>query len=208
MINNNSILYSLIPLIVSTLLLSSCSPTYTTRNEYIPPSTPRSLACLNQCETKMNACQNRCDTKKQVCMLQASQTASLTLPTEEKEYVNKLERYITEKKYYDLEKSERYRQLTRLEQDYEIYNRKCKEEPYFCTRKDEVKRDLRDLKYSSRLDAPSRPIKPTLTSETLRHQKSCSNECGCKERYNSCYTSCGGQIVPHKICTSNCPEKK
>lgn len=208
MMNNKLIIFSLITLIISTFFLSSCGPIYTTRNEYVPPTTPRALTCLNQCEAKINICQNSCDVKKQQCMQQASRTASLTLPTEETAYVNKLERYITEKKYYDLEQQDRRRQLRRLEIDYDLYGKKCNGDKYFCTRQNEIKRELRDLKYASKIDIPRYPIKPTLTSETLRHQASCSADCGCKLRYDSCYTSCGGQIVPHKICTSNCPEKK
>lgn len=192
---------------MSTFLLSSCVPTYTTRNEYLPPSSPQALSCLRQCDVKQNACQNSCDTQKQSCLLRATHTASLTLPEQEKNYVDKLEQYITAKDRYDIEKRERYHQITRLERNYDDYGLRCKQDSYYCTRRNEVKRELRDLKYASN-NIPTKPTKPTLESEIQRHQASCTSECGCKLRYNSCYTSCGGQIVPHKICTSNCPTKK
>jgi hypothetical protein len=204
---NKSIIFSFL-LMASTLFLGSCGPTYTTHNEYVPPSTPQALSCLRQCNAKLNACQNSCDTRKQSCLLKAKHMANISLPIQEKEYVNKLELYIAEKKHYDLEKRERHHQLSRLEMDYDVYSNRCKKDAYYCTRQNEVKRELRDLKYAATTKAPAHPTKPTLASETQRHQANCTSDCSCKPRYNSCYTSCGGQIVPHQICTHNCPQKK
>ena len=33
---------------------------------------------------------------------------------------------------------------------------------------------------------------------------SCDTECGCDANYRVCYTSCGGQVIPHTVCVAGC----
>lgn len=35
---------------------------------------------------------------------------------------------------------------------------------------------------------------------------SCRDNCGCQGNYRQCYTSCGGRIIPHTVCTMFCPK--
>lgn len=33
---------------------------------------------------------------------------------------------------------------------------------------------------------------------------SCTQNCGCNDDYRSCFSACGGTIIPHKRCVMNC----
>lgn len=35
----------------------------------------------------------------------------------------------------------------------------------------------------------------------------CTNNCGCTETYNTCFSTCGGQIIPHTRCVAFCDKK-
>lgn len=196
---------SLLSILIITLSLNACGPSYITKNEYVPPANPAASSCLQRCEIKQSQCQNTCNTKNQICKNNAAAKARQTLPTALTEYTQKLEIYTVEQERYFAEKRERKSEIKRLEMDYDVYRDRCAKDSYYCDRKKEIKRELRSLKYSS-VSSPDRPEKPTLASETLRHQASCTTACGCSATYDSCYTSCGGRIIPHKICTKNCPD--
>lgn len=185
--------------------LSACGPSYTTKNEYVPPTSTAALSCLQSCDVKRNSCQNTCNIKSQVCKNKAAQTARMTLPARLTDYTHQLELYTAEQDRYYTDKRDRKRELERLEMDYDVYSQRCAKDKHYCDRKKEIKRELRDLKYST-VKSPTRPNKPTIETETQRHQASCTTDCGCRSLYDSCYTSCGGRIVPRRICVSNCPK--
>ncbi len=133
--------------------------------------------------------------------------ANKTLPAALSEYTHQLETYTAQQERYYAEKREREYELKNLEMDYDVYSEKCAKDKLYCDRKKEIKRNLRSLKYSN-VKSPIRPDKPTLATETVRHQARCTTACGCEALYDSCYTSCGGRIIPRQICVSNCPDKK
>ena len=189
------------------LFISACGPTYVTKNEYAPPTNPAGVSCLQRCEVKRSSCQNSCNHKNQICRNKAAQKAKQTLPAQLSEYTNQLETYTVEQDRYHAKTRERRYELKQLEMDYGVYKDRCSKDKHYCDRKKEIKRKLNDLKYS-RIESPSRPSKPTLASETTRHEASCTTSCGCDSLYDGCYTSCGGRIIPRQICTSNCPDKK
>ena len=53
-----------------------------------------------------------------------------------------------------------------------------------------------------------------LKSELRRHRhttpdlpdisNACTQQCGCVQAYNTCYTSCGGTVIPHQKCIAFC----
>lgn len=45
---------------------------------------------------------------------------------------------------------------------------------------------------------------PNRTIRYFADYSSCRDRCGCQANYNQCYTNCGGQIVPHTVCTMFC----
>ncbi len=194
-------------LFLISILVSACGPTYITKNEYVPPTNPAASSCLQRCDVKKNNCQNSCNTKNQICRNKAAQMATKTLPSALSEYTHQLEVYTAQQERYHAEKREREYELNKLEMDYEVYKDKCSKDKLYCDRKKEIKRNLRSLKYSN-VKTPIRPDKPTLATEAVQHQASCTTACGCSAVYDSCYTSCGGRIIPRQFCTSNCPEKK
>jgi len=36
----------------------------------------------------------------------------------------------------------------------------------------------------------------------------CNDRCGCETNYKQCYTTCGGQVIPHTVCTAFCNKAK
>lgn len=35
----------------------------------------------------------------------------------------------------------------------------------------------------------------------------CNQACGCEETFNTCYSTCGGQVVTTKVCVAFCDKK-
>lgn len=201
------VIISLLIFFFISVIISACGPTYIIKNEYVPPTHPTASSCLQRCEVKKNSCQHSCNTTNLICKNNAAQKAINALPVRLSEYTHQLEIYTTERDRYHSEKRDREYDLKKLKMDYEVYRQKCDNNAFYCDRKKEIKDEIRDLEYSS-IDSPERPKKPTVASETEKNQASCTTICGCTSLYDTCYTSCGGRIIPRQFCTHNCPDKK
>jgi len=49
---------------------------------------------------------------------------------------------------------------------------------------------------------------PYRSIKAFADYSSCRDNCGCKTNYNQCFTGCGGQIIPHTVCTMFCDKAK
>lgn len=45
-------------------------------------------------------------------------------------------------------------------------------------------------------------IKRSVTS--FENTSNCSKSCGCEDMYNTCYTTCGGQVIAKQVCVAFC----
>ena len=95
-----------------------------------------------------------------------------------------------------------YRELYR---DYLYFKKRCKKDRdyYACQRKEDLEEALETLS-QTRPQPPGKPVKPSLESIVRELSSTCPSDCGCKEEYDACFTSCGGRIVPEKYCVKNC----
>lgn len=57
--------------------------------------------------------------------------------------------------------------------------------------------------YKSEQISQGQPVTETLND--FYDDSQCSNmNCGCSDSYNSCFTTCGGQIIPKSTCVAFC----
>lgn len=49
---------------------------------------------------------------------------------------------------------------------------------------------------------------PWRTLGDFADYSNCGGDCGCGSNYNQCFTNCGGQIIPHTVCTAFCDKAK
>jgi hypothetical protein len=195
-------------LFTCSLFFFGCSPKYIVKNEYVPSIKSGFNVCLQECETKRSSCNGAFMAKVQDCKNQASLRAKDIYKLESIEYKKKyisyqesLHRYLDKKRVL-----ERKTQLIR--RDYHYFVNKCKEtreyyDRYACTRA----RDLRQTLQYYREQKPYRPLAPEkpIFSKIYENESTlCSLNSQCESLYDKCYLSCGGKIVPHKICIENC----
>lgn len=56
-------------------LLGGCGPVFQTNYSYVPPRSPMSKMCINQCVQNQSICEQMCQMKNQSCRIQAHQDA-------------------------------------------------------------------------------------------------------------------------------------
>ncbi len=186
------------------LLLVSCGgPEFAVSYRYIPPKD--NLSCLEKCQEEFSNCQLECSKKRNRCLEKAREEAQKLYQRELEVYQKEITAYNRDYTSYQrrlLEWNRNYRSLYR---DYLYFKKACKKsKDYFaCNRKEELEEALETLN-QVKPQPPTKPSRPSLSSMVSKLALTCPTNCGCKEKYNACYTSCGGQIIPERICVRNC----
>ena len=197
----------IILLFLSLNILSGCSPVYEIHNRYVPPPDEQGRQCIQGCQTQRLACMKECDAKEQQCLDEAPANAEAMLQPREKQYLHSLEAYVTEKESYEL-KLERWKsEREYLQGQYDLLTEQCQKLPNdnnYCKDKKSKRFDLTRHGWKEPRNAPSAPQKPSYATELKHQQDNCKDDCGCNDRYDGCYTSCGGQVDPQRICVENC----
>ena len=187
------------------LLLTACSPRYEVKTYYILPTDRHGKACIQECLKEQNICQIKCNEKKERCLEKARNSAKESFSHSIKAYKEDLREYENELKHYylELESWRRKTEFARL--DLKHYRDRCQQNinKYECNRANEIRDSLNHLEYD-KPTKPQKPTRPTLASEIRNIQRFCTNDCGCKDRYNSCFSACGGVVRYERFCVENC----
>jgi len=184
---------------------SGCAPQYAIRNQYISPINQKSKVCLRECAYQKQACQQRCEEDYSDCLSYANERAKKIQVKIDRKYKDRYENYLAKQNDYNLERLNWQNRYDERYRDWRYFNKKCSKhnDKYACRREYDVRHIIERL----RRNRPIEPIEPryiTFDENLANQQKSCSENCGCNDSYNSCFVSCGGEIVPHKICIRNC----
>lgn len=187
------------------VFFSGCAPQYAIRNQYIPPLDQKSKVCLRDCSYQKQACRQRCEEDYSDCLSYANERAKKIQIRTDRNYKNRYENYLAKQNDYNLEilnwqdrYDERYR-------DWRYFNKKCSKnnDKYACEREYDLRYIIKRLQTNRPME-PREPRYITFDENLANQQKTCSKNCGCDDNYNGCFISCGGEIVPHKICVRNC----
>ena len=199
--------FSITLIITAVSGLSACSPVYELHYRYHPPQDDAGRSCIRNCEGLRNSCIEDCTLQVQQCKLAAREKAMTMLPEREKEYLNELEAYLTARESYEL-KRERWRsERERLQQQYDELTDLCNRYPSekkYCSDKRSKSFQLSRHGWKEPKNAPKRPDKPSYSTELQRQHEDCESDCNCNQRFDGCYTSCGGQIEAQQICVKHC----
>ena len=183
-------------------ILWGCSPKYKIVYDYIPPQNFSAKEGIKSCYTDLKKCNKRCQAKNESCAKKAYALAKLEYLKEISLYKTKLLNYQLKYKDYLHKKNNK----DDLEERYNYYHDVCntKKDRYACQKANFYLDKLNNLKY---LQKPYKPSEPNF-DDILSSKKSslCSNNCNCKEEFNSCYVSYGGVVKTKKICIANCPD--
>jgi len=186
------------------IALASCgSPKYVVKYKYVPPQ--GSKVCLKECESKFEECQKSCNEKFQKCIGESWEEARKIYRVELQSYRERLKSYNRKRREYLSDVIEWNEQVKKIYRDYRFFTSLCRrtKERFACDRKDE----LRELLYTLQEEKPKKPQEPERPSlRRIFNQISskCSANCGCRELFNNCFVSCGGELIPYKLCTENC----
>ncbi len=175
----------------SIILFGGCAPKYRTAYTYIEPRNPQIQSCIEGCEAKRAACRERCEKAFKTCRKNAEAIGRRNYEQKLQDYYRKLEAYTAQLRRYELE-----RDL--------FYGRGFYYGDGF---------GYRGPFYGPVWWGPSpaltlpRPVKPNLQNEILQAElKHCRVDCGCTEKFDTCFEGCGGKIIRKKVCIENCPK--
>ncbi len=186
------------------LLTFSCGgPEFSISYRYIPPKNNGN--CLEKCQEEFSNCQLECSKKRNGCLEKVRLEAQKLYQKELEIYQREISAYNKDYTTYQRRLLEWNRNYRNLYRDYLYFKKACKKSrDYFaCNRKEELEEALETLN-QVKPQPPVKPNRPSFSSIVNRLSLTCPTECGCKEEYNTCYTSCGGQIIPERICVKNC----
>ena len=192
-------------LLFFTLLLTACSPRYEIKTNYTLPTDSQGKACVQNCSSERKVCQTRCNAKQDNCLVTAKQSAKENFPNIMNGYEQAFRQYQGERQRYDIAMDSWSREFDRNSQDLEHYRNVCNhnQNNYECNRANELENVMHSLENDEPLE-PREPIRPNLSTEIQHAQKSCSNDCGCANEYNSCFSACGGTVRYERFCVENC----
>ncbi|WP_456341596.1 hypothetical protein [Thermovibrio sp.] len=185
------------------LIFGCGGPQFAVSYRYEPPADNSS--CLSRCKADYTSCRLSCLKKRQECMERVRDEAGKIYRQELRAYEKELSAYQKAYSAYQRELlnwNSNYRELYR---DYLYFKKRCKKDKdyYACRRRDDLEEALQTLS-RTKPEPPSKPVKPSLSQIVRELSSSCPSDCGCKEEYDACFTSCGGRIVPYRYCVKNC----
>ncbi|HIO95357.1 MAG TPA: hypothetical protein EYG67_00870 [Campylobacterales bacterium] len=195
----------MILLIATLLFITACSPRYEIKTHYTQPISSTGKICLSKCEQNRQGCQERCDQHYNQCLSKAESNAKQNMNSMLNEYDRNMNGYERDINRYSSEMDRWQLRQDRLKDDYSHFDARCKDrrDNYACNKANELDDDLSSM-YSSKPEEPSRPYKPTLSTQIEKFQENCSRKCNCVKGYDNCFVSCGGKLDYEKICVENC----
>jgi len=194
--------------LVFLLFLTACGrPQYVVRYQYLPPQSPEARSCLKDCERRFERCKEECLKKQNECRRQARSQAEKLYRRSLKTYQEELNLYRKRYRLYHQELVAWNDSFRRLYEDYLFFKKNCQKErdDYACRRYREIRKHL-DALETQRPLRPKEPKAPDLEKIMKGLLSSCLEDCGCQEKYNYCFLSCGGKLLPKKFCLENCQD--
>ena len=194
----------ILAIVLLTPVMASCGgPEFSVAYRYIPPKNNK--ICLSACERKFSQCRKNCFNERENCLKDVRKRAETIYKKELQNYTREITAYNKAYEGYQkalLDWNNNYRHLYR---DYLYFKNACRKtrDYYACERKNQLEEAL-DTLNNQKPSPPTLPQKPDLSTIISELSSSCPKNCGCREIYDSCFTSCGGDIVPYKFCTKNC----
>ncbi len=191
------------------LLLTGCAPRYIVKTQYIPPADPNAKICVDRCLNKKNSCEMKCDRSYNDCLSMAFNRAEDVKRVADLEYRKSYDEYISKLDTYNYHMRIWQNSYDQNSRDWRYFHKRCKKhaDKYACKRCREIKLIVDNL-LKNRPQRPIPPAKPDFDRILLKQQNMCRKDCGCQSDYDVCFTSCGGEIVLHKICVENCDQKR
>ncbi len=193
--------------LLCSLMFVACSPVYKTVYKRIPAQSESGLQCTSSCNDEKQSCQEDFDAEREWCLGTQRSAAMNDFPILERQYTEdlrvyneRLRAYYAQKQLYDYKKDDLERQKIAAETA-------CLEqgaESADCLGRRGIKKRLKKL-YAPRV--PYQPREPSLAHSIAKYQQSCNLENRCGDYYDSCFVSCGGQIIPEQVCTKRCNKK-
>ncbi len=177
--------------VVLSLFFGGCAPKYRTTYTYIEPQNPQIKRCIATCEAGRDACRKACATRFKACRKEAEAIGKKNYEQKLQAYYRNLEAYTAQLRRYELERDLYYDNGFYYGGGYGYWGPFYS--PFFW-------------EPSPALTLP-RPVKPNLQDEILQAElKHCRVDCGCTEKFDTCYEGCGGKIIRKKVCIENCPK--
>jgi len=178
-------------------------PEFSVSYRFIPPQGGGS--CLKACEEKLSDCNSRCAERRERCLERAREEAKEVYAKELEAYKGELLAYQRAYSAYQRELLNWNRSYRELYRDYIYFKERCKKGKDYlvCRRADELEEALETLN-QVKPQPPRRPVKPELSEVIRELSLTCPSDCGCRDEYEACFTSCGGKIIPERICVKNC----
>lgn len=182
-----------------------CSPKYVIKNQYIPPKEPSMLSCVNICAKDKTLCLQNCQTTYNICEQSAYSRAKDISNMENLKYEKSYAHYLYALKRYKQELLFWQQTFDKRYMDFSYFTKKCQndKDKFACKRQQELYKELNNIKANKPFE-PSLPLKPRFSDIYNQELQSCSKSCHCESIYDSCFVSCGGEIIPYKMCVSNC----
>jgi hypothetical protein len=184
-------------LVLSMLFFTACSPKYKVVKEYHPPKITNSseaTICIGLCESKRTVCKTKCEEAFGSCKVKAHRIAKERYATKMQKYTAQLESYVNSIQPYNYD-------MRFYHFDYYGY-------PFYYPRYGYggFANSLFWYDPMPYYSYAPKPKKPSLEQEKLKAEAEfCDLDCGCSQKFDTCYIGCGGQVVSKKLCIENCP---
>ena len=194
--------YKFLPFLFLFIVSCTTKPQYKVEKIYIDGNRD----CIKQCEKERNKCEIACKKEYQKCLDNAYKRAEKIYKISLEKFNEKLDRYNSLYEEY-LEKYDKW--FFRYEivyNEYQYYSRQCSKDPqdkYACKKANRLHRELETLRYIKPAP-PFKPQPPDFKEILENEKKNCINNCNCEEKFDACFSSCGGKIEVKQICIKNC----
>lgn len=199
------VMYKYIFFVSLTFFLVGCSPKYVIKNQYIPAQEKSFAQCANNCEKEKMICEQDCSNIYQTCLNDAYTRAKDISGIEFVKYDNLYEEYLFKLRDYESYKHKFNKKYKKTERDFVYFKNQCikTKDLYACKRQRELHNTLTNMKQNM-LQRPFEPRRPSFKKILYKQQSYCKSDCGCSSSFDRCYINCGGEIVPYRLCISNC----
>ncbi|NOX16066.1 MAG: hypothetical protein GXP61_08600 [Epsilonproteobacteria bacterium] len=187
------------------ILFAGCAPKYVLQKHYITPKNMNFEKFSQECSSNRAICQDTCRANLDSCLSRAYDRAKNILVVSNKNYEKKYQRYLARMNDYNFNIIDWQSRYDKDYRDWQYFRDICrkKNDRYACDRED----DLRYIVKNEIRNRPKEPKEPRSASfeEILStQQKVCTQNCGCQEDFDICFTKNGGIIKSNKECIENC----
>lgn len=182
-----------------------CTPKYVIKNQYKPANNANFVQCSQSCNLQRQTCQENADFEYKICSQDAHNRAKDISNLEFLAYEKEYQQYLDAMNSYRRIHTSWKREFNFTYKDFVYFQEQCKtrKEKYACYRERELDKALKYMRHYKPI-LPQEPNKPSFQSIYKKELKNCLKSSKCDSEYDKCYISCGGEVIPHKVCVSNC----